>query len=63
MDFFNVTETKEPLINVSTIESILHMNINTNYLDVMDIDRLSIAPVGIIGNRHCSVFVSQEVKT
>ena len=46
MNLFNVTETNEPLANESTS----HMSIDINYLDVMDVFRLSIAPLGIIGN-------------
>ena len=46
MNLFNVTETIQPLTNESTP----HTNIDINYLDVMDVFRLSIAPLGIIGN-------------
>ena len=46
MNLFNVTGTKEPLANKSTP----HMDIDINYLDVMDVIRLSIAPLCIIGN-------------
>ena len=55
MDLFNVTETKGLSTNFSANESTPQMSTNDNYLDVMDIVRLSIAPVGIIGN--LTVFV------
>ena len=46
MNLFNVTENNEPLANKSTS----HMSIDINYLEVIDVFRLSIAPLGIIGN-------------
>ena len=50
MDFFNVTETEVPLADVNINGNTSHLKSNINYLDIMDIVQLSVAPVGIIGN-------------
>ena len=50
MNLFNITEMEELHANGSVNDSTPNMNTNGSYLDVMDIARLCIAPVGIIGN-------------
>ena len=50
MDLFNVNETERPLAEANINGSTSHLKSNINYLDIMDIVQLSVAPVGIIGN-------------
>ena len=62
MDLFNTTETEGPLMDTRFNETKSNLEGDVNYIDVMEIIQLSIAPVGIIGNLTVIIVFLQHRK-
>ena len=62
MDLYDFAGTEVSSMNVNLNNTELSSKENINYLDVMEIVQLSIAPVGIIGNITVIVVFLKDPK-